>query len=76
MAHELILLRRGSEADARRILDAFSERTGLRGEPVAAGMRYALEGPDHRVKIVETLNDIEGNWERHISLGQPDDDDR
>jgi hypothetical protein len=76
MADELLLLRQGDTASAARIFDAFAERTGLTAEPVMGGTRYSLEGAGHRIRIVETLNDIDPNWPRHIALGQPHGDAR
>jgi hypothetical protein len=76
MANELLLLRRGDAESAQRILDAFAERTGLAAQPVTGGVSYALEGPDHRIKIVEILTDIDANWPRHVALGQPYGDDQ
>jgi hypothetical protein len=32
---------------------------------------YALEGEDHQIEIVETLNDIDAEWAQHIALEQP-----
>jgi pyruvate carboxylase len=71
MANELLLLRRGDAQAADRIFDAFAERTGLTAQPVSGGVSYALEGPDHRIKIVEILTDIDSDWPQHVALGQP-----
>ncbi|MCW3031187.1 MAG: hypothetical protein JWM66_1320 [Solirubrobacterales bacterium] len=71
VAKELLLLRRGDAEAARRIFDAFAERTGLTAQPVTGGVSYALEGADHRIKIVEILTDIDADWPRHVALGQP-----
>jgi hypothetical protein len=71
MAEELILLSRGDADSAQRIFVAFAERTGLAAEPVTGGVSYRLEGPDHRIKIVEILTDIDPDWPRHVALGQP-----
>jgi hypothetical protein len=76
MANELLLLRRGDEQSAQRIFDAFAERTGLTARPVTGGVSYVLEGTDHRIKIVESLTDIDPHWPRHVALGQPYGDDR
>ena len=76
MADELLLLTRGDRAVAQRIFDAFSERTGLKAHPVTGGVRYVLEGADHRIKIVEILTDIDRSWPQHVALGQPERDDR
>jgi hypothetical protein len=70
MADELIFFTR-DESRAMSVLDAFAERTGLTPEPIAGGVRFALQGGDHSVKVVETLNDIDAQWSRHIALGEP-----
>jgi hypothetical protein len=70
MADELIFFTR-DEAKAMSIVDAFAERTGLTAEPIAGGVRFALQGEDHSVKVVETLSDIDAHWSRHITLGEP-----
>jgi hypothetical protein len=70
MADELIFFTR-DESRAMSILDAFAERTGLTPEAIAGGVRFALQGEDHSVKVVETLSDIDAQWSRHITLGAP-----
>ena len=69
VAHELLLMSQGDPQRAQGIFVAFAERTGLLMEPVAGGVRYTLEGADHRVKVVETLTDIDANWAQHVALG-------
>jgi hypothetical protein len=69
VAHELLLISQGDPQIARSIFDAFAERTGLLTEPVAGGVRYTLDGADHRVKVIETLRDIDASWAQHIALG-------
>jgi hypothetical protein len=59
--------------DGERILDEFEERTGL--EPEEKGDEderiYPLEGDDHRIEIVDTLDDIDVDWAKHVGLGMP-----
>jgi hypothetical protein len=38
-------------------------------EPVAGGVRYTLDGADHRVEVIETLTDIDRGWAQHVVLG-------
>jgi hypothetical protein len=58
--------------DARRILDAFEERTGLSGDHAGDDARiYELQGDDHRVEVVQTLDSIDPQWTRHIALESP-----
>jgi hypothetical protein len=70
MADELVFLTRGDER-GERILIAFAERTGLTPEVIGDGVRFALQGQDHAVKVVETLTDIDAEWSRHMTLGEP-----
>jgi hypothetical protein len=60
------------QPDADRILDAFEEQTGLESEKPDAETRvYPLEGDDHRVKVVQTLTDIDADWTDHLSPQAP-----
>jgi hypothetical protein len=70
MAGELVFLTKGDER-GERILTAFAERTGLTPEAIGDGIRFALQAEDHAIKVVETLTDIDSEWSRHITLGEP-----
>jgi len=70
MADELIFLTRG-DTRGERILATFAERTGLTLEPIAGGARFELDRSDHSVPVVKTLTDIDPDWSRHMSLGDP-----
>jgi hypothetical protein len=72
MADQLVFVITGDRSEAQRILDAFAGETGLAAQPSQEGTRFALGGPDHQIKVVETLNEIDADWSRHLSLGQPD----
>ncbi|MCW3021046.1 MAG: hypothetical protein JWR30_368 [Conexibacter sp.] len=71
MATTLTLIPQDDEGE--KILDEFEVRTGL--EPEDTGDEderiYPLEGEDHRIEIVETLDDIDTEWTQHVSLGSP-----
>jgi hypothetical protein len=71
MATTLTLIPQDDEGE--KILDEFEVRTGL--EPEETGdddeRIYPLEGEDHRIEIVETLDDIDTEWTQHLSLGSP-----
>jgi hypothetical protein len=61
-----------NQPDGDRILDAFEEQTGLESEKPDDGSRvYPLEGDDHQVKVVQTLNDIDERWADHITPEAP-----
>jgi hypothetical protein len=71
MATTLTLIPQDDEGE--KILDEFEVRTGL--EPEDTGDEderiYPLEGEDHRIEIVETLDDIDTEWPKHVALGSP-----
>jgi hypothetical protein len=67
---EVILLAQGDPRQAQRIFESFAERTGLVAEPVAGGVRYALDGINREIKVIETLTDIDVSWTLHVALGQ------
>lgn len=72
MADQLVFLVIGDRSEAQRILDAFADQTGLAAESRKDGTRFALDSPDHQIKVVETLNEIDPDWPRHLSFGAPD----
>jgi hypothetical protein len=58
--------------DGERILDELETQTGLEAQDGGDAARiYPLEGDDHRIEIVETLDDIDGDWPQHIALESP-----
>jgi hypothetical protein len=60
------LLAQGDPKQAQRIFDAFAERTALQAEPVTGGIRFALDGRNRDVRVLETLNEIDSRWELHV----------
>jgi hypothetical protein len=61
-----------NQPDGDRILDAFEEQTGLESEKPDDDTRvYPLEGDDHQVKVVQTLNDIDERWADHVAPEAP-----
>jgi hypothetical protein len=69
VSREVILLAQGDPKNAQRIFDSFAERAALEAEPVAGGMRFALEETPRQIKVVETLNEIDARWELYVALG-------
>ena len=59
------------DGEAERILDAFEERTGLAGDETPEGRSYDIDGTEHEIKIVETLNEIDEEWPHHLALESP-----
>jgi hypothetical protein len=71
MADTITLIAQDDDAEA--ILDEFEERTGLQREESDDDETrvYAIEGEDHRIEIVETLDEIDEHWPQHVALGSP-----
>jgi len=58
--------------EAARILAEFEERTGLQPELSDDDARiYEIDDEEHRLEVVETLDDIETGWTEHVALGSP-----
>jgi hypothetical protein len=72
MANQIILVYEGDSAAAQRIVAAFAAETGLTAEPQDGRVSFAVGGREHEIKVVETLNRIDRDWSRHLSLGAPD----
>jgi len=69
MADQIILTKLDDEAD--RILDAFEEQTGLEFDDDGDSRTFHLDGVDHPVDVVQTLNDIDEDWTEHVGLKDP-----
>ncbi len=69
MTDTITFISKDGEAD--RILDAFEERTGLASDETPEGRSFEIHGTEHSIKIVQTLNDIDETWPRHIALQSP-----
>jgi hypothetical protein len=58
--------------DGERILDEFEQQTDLAAEEDGGEARvYPLDGEDHQIEIIDTLNDIDPEWTQHIALEMP-----
>ncbi|HWF33140.1 MAG TPA: hypothetical protein VG188_11340 [Solirubrobacteraceae bacterium] len=71
MANEIVLLYKDDQAAAQRIAGAFAAETGLAAEPHERSVSFAVHGREHEIKVVETLNRIDSDWSRYVSLGEP-----
>jgi hypothetical protein len=70
MATSITLIPQDDEGE--RILDEFEQQTSLDPEDGGDAARiYALEGEDHRIEIIETLDDIDADWPQHVALESP-----
>jgi hypothetical protein len=74
MATEIIFVYKDDPAAAERIIGAFAVETGLTAEPHEGSVAFAVRGAEHEIKVVETLNGIDANWSRYVSLGDPSSD--
>lgn len=71
MADRVILLDQGDGPRASAIINAFAERTGLEPEEIEGGASFPIEGEEHEIDIVRTLDEIDPDWTDHLALGDP-----
>jgi hypothetical protein len=71
MPETLTLLNLDRSEQAERILDAFEERTGLRGERDAQGRIYELASEEQELDVTEALAAIDPGWTDHVALEDP-----
>lgn len=73
MADQVILIPKdGADPEqAKRIIDAFAERTGLEPTPADDGTSFAIGPDEHGVPIKQTLDDIDAHWAQSVQLGDP-----
>lgn len=71
MANQIVFLYKDDRAAAERIVRAFAEETGLTPEAQDGTVAFAVHGREHEIKVVETLNRIDEEWNRHLRLGDP-----
>jgi hypothetical protein len=72
VADQIIIQKLDGSAEAERILDEFERRTGLHPDARDDGRAYALQGDDHRTRIVQTLTEIAPGWTDHLGFKLPD----
>lgn len=71
MSDQILFLSKDDEVRAKRILEAFADRTGLVGVAADGGTCFPLGPDDHRVKVIQTLTDIDPQWADYLTLGDP-----
>jgi len=71
MADHVILQTLSNSPEADRILGEFERRTGLEPEVRDDGRYYELHDDEHRVRIVQTLTDIDAGWTDVLGLKLP-----
>jgi hypothetical protein len=72
MADRIVMLGRDDGSRSREIIEAFAQRTGLEAVEIDGGAEFAVSGEDHRVPVVQTLNEIDPGWAEHLALGDPE----
>jgi hypothetical protein len=65
----IVMVARGDERRAWRIIDAFAERTGLEARRSERVAEFLLRSGLRDVQVVGTLADIDREWRRHVALG-------
>ncbi len=68
---DLTLLNLDGSDEAERLLDAFEERTGLRGERSSQGRIYELASEEQEHDVTEALSAIDPGWTEHVALEDP-----
>ena len=70
MADTITLI--AQDEEGRRIVEAFAEETGLDAEDDGEGRHvFAVEGDEHEIEVVQTLDGIDADWNEHIALEDP-----
>jgi hypothetical protein len=65
----IVMVTRGDERRAWRIIDAFVERTGLEARRSERVAEFWLRLGERNVQVVATLTDIDRDWRDHVDLG-------
>jgi hypothetical protein len=69
MADVITLIPR--DEDGERIADAFAEQTGLEAEEADGRRIFTVDGTEHEIEVVQTLDGIDEDWTQHVALGDP-----
>ena len=69
MADTFTLIPQDDEGE--RIVAQFAERTGLDADDSDGRHVFDVEGTEHEIPFVQTLNEIDEDWEEHVQLGEP-----
>jgi hypothetical protein len=60
-----------TDEEGERIIGAFAERTGLDGEEDGGRHVFDIEGTEHEIPFVQTLDEIDEDWADHVEIEQP-----
>ena len=59
------------DEEGERIVEEFAQRTGLDAEEDDGRRIFDIEGTDHEIPFVQTLDEIDEDWADHVELEQP-----
>jgi len=71
MADQIIVQVLEGSDDGERILAEFEQRTGLSADVHDDTRYYEIHGDEHRIRLVQTLTDIDARWTDHLALKLP-----
>jgi hypothetical protein len=59
------------DEDGERIVDAFARKTGLEADEDDGRRVFSVEGVEHEIEVVQTLDSIDEDWTEHVALEDP-----
>jgi hypothetical protein len=65
----IVMVTRGDQRRAWRIIDAFADRTGLEARRSERVAEFWLRAGERNVQVLATLTDIDRDWREHVDLG-------
>jgi hypothetical protein len=71
MADQVILEVLDGSVDGERLLAEFEQRTGLSADVRNDVRYYEIHGDEHRIRLVQTLTDIDPGWTDHLAFRLP-----
>lgn len=71
MADQIIVQVLDGSDDGERILAEFEQRTGLSADVRDDAHYFEIHGDAHRIRLVQTLTDIDARWTDHLVLKLP-----
>jgi hypothetical protein len=66
----IVMVARGDERRAWRIIEAFLKRTGLEARRNERVAEFTLAA-GHDIQVLVTLTDIDREWRTHLDVGMP-----
>jgi hypothetical protein len=69
MADTFTLIAQDEEGE--RIIGQFAEQTGLDAEEDGDRHIFEIEGEEHEIPFVQTLDEIDEDWTEHVVIEQP-----